>query len=154
MIKAEKSISSLPEASSFRSSLVIIIILICVASFLSFTSHLSDSAQDVARERVISSIKFSLSMLLYDYAIQGKHQQLQKFDRENPFVILARYRSLPADYRGVVAEITSDLSPGWYFENDTRSLVHVINNKRSYRYILKYQKGRDDVAGYLKLLEV
>lgn len=150
----KKSISSLPEASSFRSTLVIIIILICISSFLSFTSHLSNGAQDIARERVLSSIQYSLSMLLYDYTIQGKQQQLQKFDGDNPFVILAIYHAMPNNYRGVVAELKPDSSPGWYFEKNTRYLILNMKNQKRYRYILKYQKGGDKVAGYLKLSNV
>lgn len=150
-----KNISSLPEAAKFRSTLVIIIILICIVSFLSLTDHLSEKAERVAQKNVISDIQYSLSMMLYDYTIKGKQQQLLKFNLENPFIPLAIYRSLPINYQGVVTVLKSEISQsGWYFEKQTRRVIYVAFNDERSEYELRFMKSSLDSVGQLQLVEI
>lgn len=148
-----KSISSQPEAAKFRSIIVIILVLICTASFLSFTSHLSDKVEVLARERVITDIKQSLAMMLYDYSIKGKQQQLEQFHQDNPFVPLAIYRTLPRNYHGVVSRITNGkLNNGWYYERKSKKVIYLALSGKRYEYVMRYV--RSDSIGQLQLQKI
>lgn len=119
-----RSIASHPGAAVFRSTLVIILILICMTSFLTYTASLSSRAEQVARQRVITEIRQALAMMLYDYAIKGQLEDLKSFDRKNPFVPLAIYRQLPKNYHGAVSNVAEIKSPGWYFELNTGLVIY------------------------------
>lgn len=149
-----KSISSLPAAAKFRSTLVIIIVLICISVFLTFTRSLSEKAELIARDRVISDIRYSLAMMLYDYTIKGKSHELEKFDMENPFVALAIYRSLPGNYKGVVDKLSSNNSAGWYYENTSKLAVYIGNLEKRKAFMVSYQEGEVDKVGALKFIEM
>lgn len=125
----DRSIGSHPGAGIFRSTLIIIIIIICILLFFAATDHLSEKAERVAAERVVTDMRQALSMMLYDYAIKGQLADLQKFDRENPFVPLAIYRSLPRIYHGVVSDLNIISVPGWYFDRSEKFAIYHFNNK-------------------------
>lgn len=141
-----KEIASQPDAGKFRSIASIILILICIAVFLRYTDQLSAKAEIIARDRVISDIKHSLAMMLYDYTIKGQKESLRKFDQENPFVPLAIYRSLPANYRGVTVDLRVGETEGWYFVKKSKRLVFISKKgSRQYflmRYIVENNVGR------------
>ena len=133
-----KEIASQPDAGKFRSIATIILILICIAVFLRFTDHLSAKAEIIARDRVISDIKYSLAMMLYEYTIKGKAEELQKFDEGNPFVALAIYRSLPVNYRGAKAKIPDSPEKGWYFDLSLKQVIYISSISEVEKFQLKF----------------
>jgi hypothetical protein len=128
---------------------------VCIGSFLTVTNGLSDKAEAIAQQRVLTDIKYALSMMLYDYTIQGKQQQLKQFDKENPFVFLAIYRSLPTNYQGVIPSLTPrhDKS-GWYFDQKTRWVTYIAMNAERHQYVLEYSALDVDSLGLLQLQPV
>jgi len=150
----DKSISSQPEAAKFRSIAAIILVLICISVFFSYTEHLSEKAESIARDRVITDIRYSLAMMLYDYTIQGKQDGLKKFNNENPFIPLAIYRSLPGNYRGVISELSTNIDDGWYFVKSSRTVIYTNFNGDRQMFTLKYYQNEAGAVGQLKLEEV
>lgn len=148
-----KSISSQPDAEKFRSIVVVIIVLICISAFLVFTQHLSEKAEAIARDRVVSDIKYSLAMMLYDYTIKGKQHELKAFDRENPFIPLAIYRSLPRNYRGATAEVLAHSDDGWHFELKTKNSIYLTRKGDMSIYVMRYIEDELGGVGSLQLNE-
>ena len=136
-----KTLSSHPGAAIFRSTIVIILILICIVTFLIFTEKLSQRSEVIAKDQVVVAIKQALAMMLYDYAIKGQLQELDKFDKENPFVPLAIYRGLPENYRGTISDSSEIGDFGWYFDINLREAIYVFSNDRSpsQRYIMNFK---------------
>ncbi len=133
--------------------------------YLVFIEDLTIKSDQVARERVITEIRGALAMMLYDYAIKGQLHDLARFDGENPFVIVAVYRSLPANYRGTIASVREKHNqPGWYFDMDERLVIFVSldNHIDRYRLAFEYQDRdgngrfdpRTDGVGRLELKQV
>ena len=149
-----KSLGSQPEAGRFRSILAVIIILGFIFLFLSYTESLSQKAEIIARDVVLTDISYSLSMMLYDFVVKGKQEDLKKFDNENPFIPLAIYRSLPTNYHGAVKSVSGDSKSGWYFEIDNQLTVYLSGNHSITRYQLKFQQSSDDKVGQLVLSKV
>jgi len=135
----EKSIASHPDAAKFRSIASIILILIFIGAFLGYTQSLTRQADRVARDRALSEIRQALAMMLYDYAIKGKLADLQKFDSENPFSLMAAYRPLPAEYKGAKATLKPGLEAGWYFDLKTRRVIWVALDGSRQKYQLHFE---------------
>ncbi|MBT3206163.1 MAG: hypothetical protein HOM14_05485 [Gammaproteobacteria bacterium] len=148
-----KSISSQPDATRFRSIAVIILILICIVLFLGFTEHLTGKTDQVAKDRVISGIKHSLAMMLYDYTIQGRLEELKGFDKGNPFVPLAIYRTLPENYHGALSVFPEVPDAGWYFDKQSKRLVFVSLDGDHSSFEMIFSKGREDEVGQLLFQE-
>ena len=140
-----RTISSIPGSNKFRSIVSIGIIVTCIAVYLVLIEDISVQADRVARDQVITSIRGSLAMLIYDYSIKGKLQDLAQFDGENPFVPLAIYRSLPSNYHGVIKSLEMDREPGWYFDLKERLVVFVSLEDRVQRYRMVFEY--EDVNG-------
>lgn len=119
-----RSIGSHPGAGVFRSTLVIIIILLSILYFFHSTRDLGRRVETVAADRVVTEMRQALAMMLYDYAIQGRLNELERFDRENPFVPLSIYRDLPTNYHGVVSDAGGIAESGWYFDRAERVAVY------------------------------
>jgi hypothetical protein len=145
--------SSLSDSGLFRSIIVLIIVFVCVGLFLYYSEGLSQKAESIANEQVLNDIKYSLAMLLYEQAIKGERQGLIKFDGENPFIVLAKYRSLPGSYHGAIDEYSSNLKSGWYFEKKEKVAILILSNGQVFRYVLKYIKNEKDTAGMLMLIK-
>ncbi len=118
---------------------MLILVLICIAVFLGYSQYLTQKADMVARDRVLSEIRQAMAMLLYDYAVQGKLEQLQKLDRENPFTLMAAYRALPKNYKGAVSAPASVLEPGWYFNLATRQVIWRSRDDKQLSYALEFE---------------
>ena len=158
-----KSIESHPGAGVFRSTIVIILILVCIISFFVFTEKLSQQAEEVAKDQVLVEMKQALAMMLYDYAIKGQLMALEKFDRENPFVPLAIYRELPKNYKGAINSERQLKDVGWYFDLNTKVAIYKFSDNQIplSKYVLKFEYddlNSDGVfsnndAGYLQVVE-
>lgn len=153
MTALDKSISSLPEASRFRSTVVIILVLLCVAAFLHYSRQLSARAEEIARQQVVNQIRQSLAMLVYDYAIKSQQEHLPGFDQHNPFIPLAMYSSLPTNYHGEVERVVQshDL-PGWYFERRSRKAIYLSMRGEVFGLRMRYQEDAGK-GGFLFLRE-
>jgi hypothetical protein len=134
-----KSISSQPGANRFRSVSVIILILICISLFLSYSRFLAQKTDEVARDIVVTEIRQALAMMLYDYALKGRLAQLQKFDRENPFTLMAAYRPLPLNYKGALVRVSPELPAGWYFDLIARRALWVAHDGQREYYQLRFE---------------
>lgn len=158
-----KSIGSHPGAGVFRSTVVIIVILVCVVSFFSYTSALTDRAEEVAKDMVVVELKQAMAMMLYDFAIKGQLQELSKFHRENPFVPLAAYRWLPDNYHGTILNRSDINYAGWYFVTSERVVVyHYADRERPLHQLIMEFKFEDldgndlfdqGETGYLQISE-
>lgn len=137
------SISSQPGANRFRSLLVMILVLICIVIFLGYSQYLTQQTDRVARDRVISEVRQALAMMLYDYAVKGKLQQLQRFDRENPFTLMAAYRPVPKAYLGTLVDEPAKLSAGWYYDLSRRQVIWQARDGERQHFVLRldYQDG-------------
>ncbi len=144
-------ISSIPGANKFRSIVALIIVVACMAFYLVYVEGLEIKADAVARDRVITDIRGSLAMLLYDYSIQGRLHDLNSFDGENPFVILAIYRNLPINYRGTLAEMRQNMEPGWYFDLSMRLAVFVSKDQHIDQYRMVFVFNDRDSDGFFDL---
>ncbi len=158
-----KTLSSHPGAGVFRSTMVIILILVCITSFFIFTDKLSLQAEEVAKDQVLVEIKQALAMMLYDYAIKGQLLALEKFDRENPFVPLAIYRELPKNYKGAVKSESELVGLGWYFDLNAKMAIYKFSDNQTplSKYVMKFEYddldndgvfGNND-AGYLQIVK-
>ena len=143
-----ESISSIPGATKFRSIGAVIIVVACMAIYLVYIENLAVEADRVARDRVINDIRGSLAMMLYDYSIKGQLKDLVKFDGENPFVILAIYRSLPSNYRGTIeSALENHTQQGWYFDLNDRQVIFVSLDEGIDRYRLVFEYEDRDGDG-------
>ncbi len=140
-----QSIEVQPGAAKFRSIAAIILILIFIGSFLSYSHSLTARADRVARDRVISEIRQGLAMLLYDYAIKGRLADLQNFDHQNPFSLIAAYRPLPTEYTGAQATLKPNPPAGWYYDLTTRQVIWVALDGQRQAFVLRF--AYDDVNG-------
>lgn len=143
-----KTLASHPGAGVFRSTLVIIIILLCIISFFTFTARLGQRVEEIAKEQVIIEVKQALAMMLYDFAIKGRLSELSKFNEDNPFVPLAIYRDLPKNYFGTIGSETEIKHSGWYFDIAHRTAVyrysgHRIEDNR-YKMTLEFEDLNED----------
>ncbi len=138
-----KSISSHPGTQTFRSTLVIIFILICIVSFFTYTSSLTRRVEEVAIKQVITEIKAALAMMLYDYTIKGQARDLQKFNHENPFVPLAIYRSMPENFQGTISNDSDMDRKGWYFNLSSRRAIYNFADSsrpnQAYRMVFEFE---------------
>jgi len=149
-----QTISSIPGAEKFRSIIVIIIILVCIIAFFTYTDKLSRQAEDVARDRVITDIKYALSIMLYDYVIKGRQIELEKFDQENPFMPLAIYKSLPSNYHGVVKSTRNDALSGWYYESERKVTVYIGRQKELVYFKLRYIQPEHAKVGRFEFIQI
>ncbi len=102
---------------------------------------------------MISGIKHSLAMMLYDYTIQGKLDELKGFDKGNPFVPLAIYRSLPENYHGALSVFPEAPDAGWYFVKQSKKLIFVSLEGHQSSFELIFSKDSEDDVGKLLFQE-
>ncbi len=140
-----KQISSLPEAIPFRTIVVIIIVLICISSFLYLSNHLSEKAQLIARDQVITDIKYSLAMALYDFTIKGKQDKLVMYKNGNPFDLMRDYSVIPLNYHGETSGLGLDVKDGWYYDYKNQRVVYTTKGKRQL-YVMDYVKEKNGVG--------
>ncbi len=143
--------TSIPGSSLFKSVTSIIIIVICIVLFLNYTQGLTDKAESISRQRVLNQINYSLSMMLYDFTVKGKQQDLKKFDHENPFMVLAIYAGLPDNYYGAFQELPENPEPGWYFVKKYSQAIYIDRAARQYVFMVNYSQANQDEVGQLLL---
>ena len=119
-----KTLGSYPGAGAFRSVSVVIISMICAVAFLYKADEISLETEKIAKQQVIINIKNALAIQLYDYAIKRKLADLPTLHRENPFIPLAIYRSLPSNYYGAVGGSADIQNHGWYFDLSKRRIIY------------------------------
>lgn len=144
-----RKISTIPGAPLFRSVLSIVIILVCILYFLSYTEKLSENVEDIARQRVVIQINNALSMMLYDYTIKGKQFELSRYDGGNPFDVLALYGVVPEIYRGVLTDLPNNPQPGWYYLENLKQVALVTQTGRSSYFAMNYSLPVNESVGQL-----
>ena len=145
-----KNISSQPGAGIHRNNMVIIIVLMCIVTFFAAIENISTKAEKVSHDRVLTDLKYSLSMALYDYTIKGKQVELRKFHHENPFLLLAIYRALPSNYHGAIMSIPGNASPGWYHDLNKNLTIYIYIGGDIAEYRMIYATRGEE----LKTLEI
>ena len=91
-------------------------------------------------------------MMLYDYTIKGELAHLKKFDQGNPFIPLAIYSALPANYHGSRFELSEDSADGWYFEIKSKSAIYIMRNGGRQIYTMSYVSRESSSVGSLQLI--
>lgn len=128
----DRSISSMPGAAKFRSNVIILLVVLLIGLFLHYTQGLTEKAHLIAKQNVLNDIKYSLSMMLYDFTIKGKQVDLLKFHHENPFIPLGIYRTQPINYAGTkpLADITE--THIWFFDKQLKKLGYKQTERVEY----------------------
>ena len=104
----------------FLNYLILILILIFITVFLYSTEQIGQEAEQVHIEKTINEMNAAMALTLYEFVVNNQVQELERFDRGNPFVFLATQKMLPANYRGEVNSLAYATSKGaWYYLRDS-----------------------------------
>ena len=134
------TLSSIPGALLFRSVMVVILVLIMIVIFLSYTSDLTQKAADIERNKIIYELDTALSYRLYGAAIKGTLSDLPVLNQQNPFVVLADENyTAPPSYVGEVKQAVSLAKSGWYFDTSERVIFYWEASKVSHRYQMQFK---------------
>ncbi len=137
-----RTIGSHPGAGKFRSTAVLILIVICIGLFLSYTKRWEEQLEEVAIDQVVISIKSILAIEFYKIVLKGKQAKLQAYHLENPFIFLAAHQNLPRNYYGVVSsKMDIERKGEWYFDSTEREAIYVYKEKslrRFFQLVLEY----------------
>ena len=133
---------SQPGAKRFLNYLVLILILIFIAVFLYSTDQISQQAEQVHIEKTINEMNAAMALTLYEFVVNNQVQELERFDRGNPFVFLATQKMLPANYRGEVNSLAYATGKGaWYYLRDSNTVIYTMRDggeERRFQLLLKY----------------
>ncbi|MBL7004641.1 MAG: hypothetical protein ISR69_11545 [Gammaproteobacteria bacterium] len=145
----EKGISTKPGAIIFRSTSVVAVAIVCIALFLHYSAEISNRSHLISKQTVLTDIKYSLSLMLYDFTIKGIQKELVKFDKENPLVALAIYKKMPNNYVGTKNQGDEiDQDHVWFFNSESHLLGYKEGDKVEYWQL---QAIKEDGVTYLKL---
>ena len=133
---------SQPGAKRFLNYLILILILIFITVFLYSTEQISQQAEQVHIEKTINEMNAAMALTLYEFVVNNQVQELERFNRGNPFVFLAAKKMLPANYRGEVNNLSYATSKGaWYYLRDSEQVVYRLRDgrqERRFHLLLKY----------------
>jgi len=119
------TIGSHPGAILFRLALMIILIGILIAVFLSYVDKTEREFERASIRQTKKIIDSSLAIVFSRYAINGRLNELNELDGANPFDFLQDFGIAPPGYRGVIqSEVGKDLEPGWYYLARPRLVVY------------------------------
>lgn len=140
----EKSISSIPGAKFFRSNIVVLIIVILIGFYFQFNQGLTEKAEKIAKQHILTDIKYSLAMMHYEYSIKRKSNNLIKFHQKNPFVPLSIYRKAPKNYAGIIDTKLAKENQ-WFYDGSLKMAAYKKGEEIQYWqmvYIVKNKIGR------------
>ncbi len=119
------SISSYPGAILFRFILMVVLILVLIAVFMSYAD---ETQRDIERISVLQTgrvVNSAMAVVFSTYAVNNELDKLNDLDGGNPFVHLAEYQMLPTAYQGVVErDPDSEMAPGWYYMSHRRLVIY------------------------------
>ena len=120
------TIGSHPGAILFRLTLMVILIAILIAVFM---SYLEDTERELERASISQTKKIidsSLAVVFSSYVVRRRLDELNDLDGGNPFVFLREFGILPPGYRGVIQSLPdAEQDPGWYYIEPRRMVVYL-----------------------------
>ena len=142
------TLSSIPGALLFRSVMVVILVLIMIVIFLSYTSGLTRKAAEIERNKVIYELDTVLSYRLYSAAIKGRLSELTALHQQNPFVVLADENyTVPSAYVGEVNQTDPLQQSGWYFDTSKHMIFYWEASKVTHRYQMQFKFNDLNASG-------
>ena len=142
------TLSSIPGALLFRSVMVVILVLIMIVIFLSYTSELTQKAAEIERNKVVYELDTVLSYRIYSATINGRLSELTALHQQNPFVVLADENyTVPLTYVGEVKLPVFLQKSGWYFDTSKRVLFYWENRKITNRYQMQFKFNDSNASG-------
>ena len=113
-----KQISVPPGALKFRLVMTIILVIILILVFFSYTSRISVTLEKTSIQQTKNVINSTLMVVFAGYAVKDELERLNELNGANPFEYLEKYSLLPATYRGDmgVDQSGDDSKPGWYYD--------------------------------------
>ena len=119
------TIGSHPGAILFRLALMIILIGILIAVFLTYVDETERNLEQASIRQTKKIIDSSLAIVFSSYAINGRLNELNDLDGGNPFDFLQEFGIAPPGYRGVIhSQAGKDLDPGWYYLQRPRRVLY------------------------------
>jgi hypothetical protein len=112
-----KQISTPPGALKFRLIAIVILILIFMLTFLSYTNRISASFERTSVQQTKNIINSTLAVVFATYTVKGEMDRLNEVNGGNPFDYLEVYGQVPTTYQGEidVDDLKVDRS-GWYYD--------------------------------------
>ena len=142
------TLSSIPGALLFRSVMAVILVLIMIVIFLSYTTDLTQKASEIERNKVIYELDMALSFRLYSATIDGTLGELPELNLQNPFVALADENyTVPLTYVGEVKLPVFLQKSGWYFDTSKRVIFYWENRKITNRYQMQFKFNDSNASG-------
>ncbi|MEE8366264.1 MAG: hypothetical protein V3R76_10785 [Gammaproteobacteria bacterium] len=118
-------ISSYPGAYTFRLIMIVIIMSTLIVLFFNYTDRISIATEKASIQQTKNIINSSLAVVFATYAVKGELERLNELDGGNPFVHMAEYNMVPANYQGVIrARNLDDLAPGWYYDESSEKVIY------------------------------
>jgi hypothetical protein len=105
--------------------MIVIIMSSLIVLFFDYTDRISIATEKASIQQTKNIINSSLAVVFATYAVKGELDRLNELDGGNPFVHLAEYNLLPANYQGEIrAENLNDLEPGWYYDKLSGKVIY------------------------------
>ena len=135
-----------PGARSLRSIFALIIVIILLATITFYLVEINEQFERVAVEKTISDINSSLSLVLYKYVTEKQIDKLAELEKQNPFIYLSIFSSIPLNYKGTIGNGDNDLEKySWYFNIESRQIIYTSRNgKRSFAISFEYDDRNND----------
>ncbi len=138
-----KTIGTPPGPVVFRSTVALVLIVICIGLFLSYMERWEDEFEDIAVDQVLINIRSTLALEFLQLVAGGHQAKLPNFHLENPFVFLAIHKKVPINYFGVLSGDEVIENKGvWYFDLYSRKAIYIYEGrplKRMFQVVFKYK---------------
>ena len=140
-------IGSQPGANKFRSLFVVVLVLVCILTFLRYSSDWQKVAEEAGRDRTLTQLNSALALTLYKLTMQRQLYHLQELERINPFVYLAEYQGLPSNYHGTVTAPEQAEVAGWYFDLSAQQVYFIDNDGARETFAVEFAYEDKDGSG-------
>ena len=144
-----KQISTPPGALKFRLIAIVILILVFMLAFLSYTSGISTSLERTSVQQTKNIINSTLAVVFAIYTVKGELDRLNEVNGGNPFEYLERYSQIPVTYRGEIGDVSlEDSVPGWYYDRTKRlALYKPLRDDKIYYFAIELDYRDVDGSG-------
>ena len=160
------TLGSHPGAILFRFSMLAILIVILIGTFISYVEKSQETVEQAAILQTKRVINSALAVIFSTYAVKGRLNDIGELDGGNPFEFLDGYDILTSAYQGEIdTELNPDMVPGWYYQTHlgrTAYKSRFIPANVYFTVVLEFddvnQSGqfepKQDVFRYLQFVEV
>ena len=145
-----KQIGTPPGAFKFRLIAIVILMLIFILVFLSYSNALSIATEKASIQQSKSIINSILAVVFATYTVRGELGRLNDLSGGNPFVYLEKYNMLPSTYRGEIkGEILQDAISGWYYDEEKGLVIYKpFHEKKMYYFTIELDFQDVNGSGY------